>query len=58
MQSDDILKSELKQALSECDRLRDENARLRLRLSGLRISVLHALSGCRRTLRNHIYQKL
>jgi len=32
MQSDDILKSELKQALSECDRLRDENARLRLRL--------------------------
>lgn len=34
MQSDDILKSELKQALSECDRLRDENARLRFRLSG------------------------
>ena len=34
MQSDDILKSELEQALSECERLRDENARLRLRLDG------------------------
>jgi regulator of replication initiation timing len=32
MQSDDILKAELKQAISECERLRDENARLRLRL--------------------------
>src|SRR2546428_3064932 len=32
MQSDDILKAELKQAVSECERLRDENARLRLRL--------------------------
>ncbi|MDQ3666563.1 MAG: DEAD/DEAH box helicase family protein, partial [Acidobacteriota bacterium] len=32
MQSDDILKSELKQAVAECERLREENARLRVRV--------------------------
>jgi len=32
MQSDDNLKAELEEAVAECERLRDENARLRLRL--------------------------
>lgn len=32
MGSDEILKAELEQAVAECERLREENARLRLRV--------------------------
>lgn len=32
MNSDEILKAELAKAVAECDRLREENARLRLRI--------------------------
>ena len=32
MQSDEILKAELEKAVAECERLREENARLKLRV--------------------------
>ena len=32
MDSDEILKAELKKAVAECERLREENARLRVRV--------------------------
>lgn len=40
MDSDDLLKNKLQKALSECQRLREENAQLRLRIDQARDSVL------------------
>jgi hypothetical protein len=39
MDSDEILKAELKKAVAECERLREENARLRLRVNDAPVNV-------------------